>query len=138
MDPKHASEDPRRQLPFDLLAEKAIRDAYAEGQVDNLPGLGESLAGMEEPCDEDWWLKAKLKREQLSVLPPSLEILRDVEQTLARAAQFGHESAVRRELLALNERIRDANFRSVSGPPSTQMPIDIEGYVRKWRSDRGR
>jgi hypothetical protein len=133
---KPKPDEPARKFPIDRLAEKAIRDAYAEGQFDNLPGLGEPLAGMEEPCDEDWWLKQKLKREQLSVLPPSLEILRDVERTLANVMQLGHEAAVRRELAALNERIRDANFRSIVGPPSTQMPLDVEAVVKQWRERR--
>jgi hypothetical protein len=136
MKPHSNPDDTTCRHPLDRLAEQAIREAYAEGEFDNLPGYGEPLAGMEEPCDEDWWLKQKLKREQLSVLPPSLEILRDVERTLESAMKLGHEAAVRRELLALNDRIRDANFRSISGPPSTQMPIDVEATIRAWRARR--
>lgn len=126
----------REEFSWEAVAEEAIQDAYAAGAFENLPGLGEPLAGLDEPHDENWWIKEKLRREQLSILPPSLEILRDVEKTLADVMRLPSERSVRRELTALNERIREANYRSVAGPPSTQMPIDIEATVLRWRAQR--
>ncbi len=129
--PSNRRVDPRRS--FDTQAEEQIQNGYAAGQFDNLPGYGQRLPFNEEPPDEDWWIKEKLKREEISILPPSLEILRDVEKTLSAVARMVSEQAVRREITVLNERIRDANMRSVWGPPSTQMPLDVEEVVRRWR-----
>ena len=131
------NESPRKKPPhlsYEAFAEQLIREAQASGQMANLPGFGAPIPNIDEPHDEDWWLKDKLRREEVSVLPPSLEILRDVERTLARVQTLTTELQVRRELAALNERIRDANFRSVSGPPSTQLPVDIEELVADWRA----
>jgi hypothetical protein len=43
---------------------------------------------------------------------------------------------VRSALEALNERIRHVNRTTVSGPPSTMMPLDVERVVARWRSAR--
>lgn len=131
---------PARQpaLSYDALAEEQIQSGYAAGQFANLPGYGTPLPDYPEEEDEDWWIKDKLRRENISILPPGLEILRDVEKTLASLPQLLSERAVRRELTALNERIREANFRSVSGPPSTQLPIDVEATVTQWRQGQKR
>jgi hypothetical protein len=123
-------------LTYDEFAELRIREAQGSGELDNLPGFGAPIPGIDEPHDELWWIKEKLRREELSILPPSLEILRDVERTLARVATLTTEVQVRRELAALNDRIRDANYRSVNGPPSTQLPLDVEQSVAEWRASR--
>lgn len=136
--PPQEKEKRGEKFSWEALAEEAIQDAYAAGAFENLPGMGEPLAGLDEPHDENWWIKEKLKREQLSILPPSLEILRDVEKTLAAVMGLPSERSVRREIAALNERIREANYRSVWGPPSTQMPIDIEATVVRWRAQQAK
>ena len=126
---------PQDVRPEDFT-EELIQQAYADGEFAHLPGLGQPIADIDEPHDEDWWIKEKLRREKISVLPPSLEILRDVEQTLARAMTLRSEQAVRTEIAALNERIREANFRSVWGPPSTQLPVEVDAFVARWRAQR--
>ncbi len=128
---------PQDVSPADF-AEEQIREAYADGQFAHLPGYGQPLPGIDEPYDEDGWIKEKLRREKISVLPPSLEILRDVEQTLAAIMKLRREVEVRREVAALNERIRDANLRSVWGPPSTQLPLEVEAVVRRWQAEHPR
>jgi hypothetical protein len=52
------------------IAEQLIRAAQDEGQFDNLPGFGKPIPGIDDPHDEFWWIKAKLKREQLSIPGP--------------------------------------------------------------------
>ena len=120
-------------MRWEDFAELKIREAQQEGQFSGLSGFGQPIANLDEPHDEQWWIREKLKREGYSVLPPSLEIKRDVERTLAKIAEFVIENDVRREVRALNVRIREANFRSVTGPPSTQMPVDEEEIVSQWR-----
>jgi hypothetical protein len=126
----------KQQKPASLeaIVEEKIQEAYAAGEFEHLPGYGAPLPSLDEPLEEDWWIKEKLKREKISILPPSIEILRDVEKTLERVATLHTERAVRAELAALNERIREANYRSVWGPPSTQMPVPIDQIVAQWRA----
>ena len=59
-------------LAWTIVAEQLIRAAQDEGKFDNLPGFGKPIPGIDEPHDEFWWIKAKLKREQLSVSGPML------------------------------------------------------------------
>ena len=100
---------------------------------DDLPGLGKPIADIDEPHDETTWLKKKLKRERLNVLPPALETRLDVERTLEAVFQCGTERQARELLEQLNVRIREANFAAVWGPPSTTMPLDIESTLQQWR-----
>jgi hypothetical protein len=130
------AEKKRPDQSWQDFAEERIREAQAEGEFDALPGFGQPIPGIDEPHDELWWVKQKLKRERLNHLPPSLAIKRDVEQTLQRIAELSREADVRRELRALNQRIRDANYRSYWGPPSTQLPLEEEEIVAQWRCRR--
>jgi hypothetical protein len=129
-----AAEKKRADQSWEDFAEERIREAQEEGQFDALPGFGQPIPGIDEPHDELWWLKEKLKRERLSHLPPSLAIKRDVELTLQRIAQCRSESDVRREIRELNVRIREAHFRSYWGPPSSQLPLEEDNVVAQWRA----
>lgn len=53
-----------------IVAEQLIRAAQDEGQFDNLPGFGQPIPDIDEPHDEFWWIKAKLKRERVSIASP--------------------------------------------------------------------
>lgn len=119
---------------WESVAEEQIRQAYADGAFDALPGFGQPIPGIDEPHDELWWVKAKLKREELNALPPSLQIRLDVHKTFERIAGLRREEQVRQELLDLNDRIRQANFASISGPPSSTMPLDIDEELERWRA----
>lgn len=118
---------------WESVAEEQIRQAYADGAFDALPGFGQPIPGIDEPLDELWWVKAKLKREELNALPPALAIRLDVHKTLQRLAGLRQEAQVRQELVDLNERIRQANFASIAGPPSSTMPLDIDEELNRWR-----
>lgn len=125
-----------KKLPlksWEQYAESKIREAQEEGEFDALPGFGQPIPGIDEPHDELWWFKEKLKRERINHLPPSLAIKVDVAKTLDRISALRTEDAVRREVRALNDRIREANYNSVWGPPSTQMPLDEAEVVAAWR-----
>lgn len=123
-------------IPWQALAEDRIRAAQADGQFDNLPGFGQPIPGIDDPPEDNWWLKAKLKREQLSHLPPALAIRVDCEKTLASLAALPSEAAVRQAIEALNDRIRKASFATAWGPPVDVLPLDIEQVVQQWRSTR--
>ena len=64
--------------------ETQIRVAMEEGAFDNLPGAGKPLPNLNQDFDMDVWVRQLAQREQVSIsaLPPSLELLREVETEL--------------------------------------------------------
>ena len=52
-----------------LIADAKIEEAMKAGEFDNLPGMGKPLALDEEPYDPYWWIRRKLKREELLKTP---------------------------------------------------------------------
>jgi len=123
----------RKPLAWHLLAEVRIRAAQAAGKFENMPGLGQPIPGIDEPHDELWWVKQKLRREQLQSLPPALLLRLDVEHTLSRLADLRHENEVRAEIDALNERIRKTGFAVAWGPPVDVQPLDVDDVLTDWR-----
>jgi hypothetical protein len=77
-----------------------------------------------------------VQREQISVLPPSLEVLRKVESELATIWQLTDEAKVRSRVLALNREIAKVNARATEGPPTRLGPLDVDQIVAEWRARR--
>ena len=123
----------KKPVNWTSLAEKRIREAEAAGEFENLPGFGKPIPGIDEPYDENWWVKEKLKQERISALPPALEIALDKERTLAAVAKLTSEAEVRQQLAALNERIRRAHFSCTWGPSCNTVPVEIESFVKSWK-----
>jgi len=116
--------------------DKQIHDAEQRGEFDNLAGKGKPLSDIDEPLDELWWVKRKLKEEGVSFLPPALAIRREVELTREQIAAAETEERVRDLVSAINARIREVNRTAISGPPTTVMPLDVDDVVARWRAAR--
>jgi hypothetical protein len=121
-------------MSWESFSEYLVRKSMREGEFDNLPGAGRPIAGLEEPYREDWWLRSVLKRENLAVPCPSLEIRRDVECTLNMVGGLGDEERVRREIESLNARIAKVNRLGSSGPATAVAPLDVDAVVARWRA----
>ena len=121
-------------VSFERWIDRQIREAQERGEFDDLPGKGKPIAGLEEPPDELWWVKQMLRRENLSVTPPSLALRKEVEDLGLRLARERSESVVRAIVEDLNNRIREGNRKPLDGPPSTLMPLDVERIVTSWRT----
>ena len=124
---------------WESWVEQQIRVGIERGDFENLPGTGRPLEGItpdgaEIHHDEDWWLKAKLRRERLSYLPPTLAVRKELEEALAAIAGASREDVVRRIIGEINQRIRDVNRRGADGPPSSVVPLDTEAVVERWRT----
>jgi hypothetical protein len=113
--------------------ERQIREGIERGEFDNLPGAGKPLVGLDGPHDEEWWVKEKLRREQVSYLPPALAVRKELEVALERIAAATSEDTVRRIVMEINERIVHVNSQTTSGPPSSLMPLDVDLVVERWR-----
>lgn len=49
-----------------LVAEHKIQAAIEAGEFEKLPGLGKPCRLIDQPYDPHWWVRRKLKREQLT------------------------------------------------------------------------
>ena len=113
-----------------------IRVAMEQGAFDNLPGAGKPLPNLGQEYDPLWWVKQLAQREQISVLPPSLELLRKVETELATIDKPHDEATVRRRVAALNVEIAKVNATVVEGPPTRLSTLDVDQVVARWRRTR--
>ena len=116
--------------------ESQIRVAQEQGAFDNLPGAGKPLPNIGQEYDPLWWVKQLTEREQLSLLPPSLELLRKVEKELATIEKLPDEATVRRRIAALNVEIARLNATVTEGPPTRLGKLDVEQVVARWRRTR--
>jgi hypothetical protein len=113
-----------------------IRVARQNGAFDNLPGAGKPLPNLGQEYDPLWWVKQLVKREQISILPPSLELLRKVETELAAIQKLHDEATVRGRVAALNVEIAKVNATVVEGPPTRLGTLDVDQVVARWRRAR--
>jgi Domain of unknown function (DUF1992) len=113
-----------------------IRVATEAGACDNLPGAGKPLPNLGQEHDPLWWVKQLVQREQISTLPPSLELLRKVEMELAAIEKLHDEATVRHRVAALNVEIAKVNATVVEGPPTRLGTLDVDQVVARWRRAR--
>jgi hypothetical protein len=113
-----------------------IRVAREQGAFDNLPGAGKPLKNLGQDYDPDWWVKQLVQREQISILPPSLELLRKVEKELAALEKVHDEATVRHRVAALNVEIARVNATAMEGPPTRLSRLDVDKVVERWRQTR--
>jgi hypothetical protein len=123
-------------MTWETWIDRQIREGMEQGSFDNLPGTGRPLPGLDRPRDEMWWVRDKLRREQLSYLPPTLAVRKELEDTLAEVGRATRESEVRDLVEAINTRIRRVNATATAGPPSTVVPLDVDDVVTRWRVAR--
>ncbi|WP_017584404.1 DnaJ family domain-containing protein [Nocardiopsis valliformis] len=119
---------------FESWIDIQIREARERGEFDDLPGAGKPIPDIDKPYDENWWIKRKLKSENVSLLPPTLKLRREAQETLVEARTARTEKRVRELLEGLNKKIREMNASVVPGPPLNLMPYDVDKFVReKWQ-----
>ncbi|MDX2290846.1 MULTISPECIES: DUF1992 domain-containing protein [Streptomyces] len=123
-------------VSFESFVDKQIREAAERGEFRELPGFGRPLPDDTAPYDELWWVKQKLHREGVAVLPPALQLRKDAEDAAAAVAEAGSESQVRRILGEINTKIAEALRRPPAGPPLNLTPFDVEAELARWREAR--
>jgi hypothetical protein len=124
-------------VSWESWIERKIRESMEQGEFDNLPGRGQPIPDLARPYDELWWLRKKLRDEQLSIDPPTLVLRREYHDTLAQIADARSEGEVRRLVAAINERIIYVNSHTTFGPPSDLVPLNVERVVAEWRAAQG-
>lgn len=116
--------------------DRQIREAIERGEFDNLPGAGKPV-DLGDPNDELWWVRRKLKDEDLTnSLPTSLRLRKEkavIQQTLAEVRD---ERLARDIVEDLNRRIMDANLHQYEGVPIYTGRLDVDATLGEWRRRR--
>jgi hypothetical protein len=123
-------------VTFESWIDRQIRKAGERGAFDDLPGSGAPLQDLDKPYDEMWWVKRKLRDEQLSYLPPSLALRKEAYEVVEGVGQAHTEAEVRDRIEAINEKIRDAIRLGIRGPDFSLTPFNVERIVEEWRRSR--
>jgi hypothetical protein len=110
-----------------------IRVATEDGAFNN-PGAGKPRPNY-GPDDDPLarWVKRQVGDEQISVLPPSLELLRRVESELAMIGKLHDEATVSSRIAALNVEITKVNATVLEGPPTRLGTLNGDQVVAQWR-----
>jgi len=117
--------------------DQQIRVAMAKGEFDDLPGVGKPIEGLGRDHDPDWWLKKLVERENITVLPASLQLRKDDAGLDEHLDALVTDAEVRREVEDFNARVFRARYSSQDGqPPLVTMPRDVEETVAAWRGRR--
>jgi hypothetical protein len=121
-------------VSWESWVEKQIDEGRRAGLFDGLEGQGEPIDGLDGVHDEEWWIKAKLRREQIDYLPPTIAIRGERDAAVAAALDARDEAEVRQLIEQVNDRIRYVNSHTVSGPPSTVCVVDVDHILERWRA----
>ncbi|MFB3065784.1 MAG: DUF1992 domain-containing protein [Planctomycetota bacterium] len=123
-------------LSWESWVERQIREARERGELDDLPGAGKPIPGLEKPYDPLWWAKQLVHREGLSLLPETLALRLQVERTLERVWKQRSAEGVRRLVRGLNARILQANRQGAGSPPLGLSIFDEGAVLSRWRERR--
>ena len=123
-------------MQYESWIDRQIREAQERGAFDNLPGAGRPLHLDDDP---DWWIKAKIKRENLEpALPGPVLLRREVENVQDALADVAEEATARAILEALNDRIRGYYAQPTTGPFIAVRLVDVQAELDRWRQRRSR
>ncbi|XVQ86222.1 DnaJ family domain-containing protein [Microbispora siamensis] len=122
-------------VSFESWIDRQIREATERGEFDDLPGAGKPIPGQGKPYDEMWWIKQKMRAENLSFpLPGTLALRKEAEEARAEALGARTEAEARRIVEEMNVKIRDSYRKPLSGPPVVQPLIDVDEVATEWRA----
>ncbi|TWT63512.1 DnaJ family domain-containing protein [Rubinisphaera italica] len=119
---------------YEAFADRLIREAEARGEFANLPGLGKPIPGIDQPRDDNWWIKEKLRRENHNLIPSRLGVKLEAEKLLDTLESIPAESQVRDRVRKMNQKIREVHYSSAESPAVIVLPLDEEVIVEQWRS----
>jgi len=121
-------------MQFESWIDRQIREDMERGEFDNLPGAGRPL---ELDDDPEWWIKSKIKRENLEpVLPDALSLRKEVAAVQDQLRWRPDRVRGPRGAEGLNERIRSFYAAATTRPQIVVRLVDVERELRVWRESR--
>jgi hypothetical protein len=123
-------------IAWESWVDRQVRRAREKGAFDDLPGAGQPIPDLDKPFDQQWWVKDKLRRENLSYMPPSVALRKEAHDAFQAASRAGSEAEVRALVAGINEKIREANRKGIRGPALMLVPYDVERVVDGWKRGR--
>jgi hypothetical protein len=113
-----------------------VRQAMERGDFDDLPGAGKPIPDLGTQHDPDWWIKKLVERENIAVLPPSIQLRKEDRELDATLDKLHSEAEVRKHLEDFNTRVIAARYGNPVGPPLITMPRDVEATLVAWKERR--
>ena len=123
-------------VSFESWIDRQIRAAEERGAFDDLPGAGKPLPGLGRPHDEMWWVTQKLRRENVSLMPPSLALRKEAEDARAAAVAAASDAEAGRIVDEINDKIDEAIRTAPAGPPLNLLPFDLDDILAERRARR--
>lgn len=122
---------------FELIADRRIRAAQAEGFFDNLPGAGKPIRDLHRQRPPGWW-PARLVKEERSRLKAE-QLDREMRAAMPALWRSGSEAQVLAQVGELNQQIRDYNgVTSLECRPRLDPAETVERWHRYRREHRPR
>lgn len=113
-----------------------VQQSIQRGEFDNLPGAGKPIKNLDRDPDPDWWVKQLVEREQIVVLPRSVQLRKDDAELDGLLDTQTTEEGARRIVEEFNERVIAARYGAPEGPPLITMPRDVDATLDAWRERR--
>jgi Domain of unknown function (DUF1992) len=121
---------------YESAIDQQIRMAEERGDFADLPGKGKPLPGLDEPYDENWWVRRWVQREGVpseALLPTPLRLRKEAEELPETVRDLPTEEAVRAAVAELNRRVAEW-LRAPTGPAVPVKRVDPEAIVQGWRA----
>jgi hypothetical protein len=139
LDPDEVREERRLLRAADVAAHARaqIEEAERRGVFEGNPYHGKPLPGNDGHHDPDWWIKAKIEREEITgIAPPALALRKEDAELDEHLDALSVEADVRDVLDDFNARVREARRQLLGGPPVVTPLRDVETEVVAWRARR--
>ncbi|MBT2502521.1 DUF1992 domain-containing protein [Curtobacterium sp. ISL-83] len=118
-------------------ARALIEDAERRGVFEGNPYHGKPLPGNDGHHDPDWWIKAKIEREEITgIAPPALALRTEDAELDDHLDALSVEDDVRSVLVDFNARVKEARRQLLGGPPVVTPMRDVDTEVERWRQRR--
>lgn len=135
LDPDEVREERRLLKAADVAAHARaqVEEAERRGVFEGNPYHGKPLPGIDGQHDPDWWIKAKIEREEITgIAPPALALRKEDTDLDEHLDALSTETDVRDVLEDFNARVKEARRQLLGGPPVVTPLRDVDDEVARW------
>ncbi|MFB9649641.1 DUF1992 domain-containing protein [Curtobacterium pusillum] len=139
LDPDEVREERRLLQARDVgqHARALIEEAERRGTFEGNPYHGKRLPGNDGHHDPDWWIKAKIEREEITgIAPPALALRKEDAELDEHLDALSAEADVRDVLEDFNARVKEARRQLLGGPPVVTPLREVDDEITRWRDRR--